>query len=57
MKDADDLGWRYALTALWSGSKDPALAPRLLKELVDERAIPDKLQPWLAFTGLAQHAA
>ncbi|KAF1723899.1 tetratricopeptide repeat protein [Pseudoxanthomonas japonensis] len=54
MKDADDLGWRYALTALGSGSKDPALAPRLLKELVDERAIPDKLQPWLAFTGLAQ---
>lgn len=54
MKDADDLGWRYALTALGSGGKDPALAPRLLKELVDERAIPDKLQPWLAFTGLAQ---
>lgn len=54
MKESDDLGWRYALTALGSGGKDPALAPRLLKELVDDRAIPDKLQPWLAFTGLAQ---
>ncbi len=54
MKETDDLGWRYALTALGSGSKDPALAPRLLRELVDDGAIPDKLQPWLAFTGLAQ---
>lgn len=54
MKDADDLGWRYALTALGSGGKDPALAPRLLRELVDDGAIPSKLQPWLAFTGLAQ---
>lgn len=31
MKETDDLGWRYALTALGSGSKDPALAPRLLR--------------------------
>lgn len=54
MKDADDLGWRYALTALGSGGKDPALAPRLLRELVDDGAIPNKLPPWLAFTGLAQ---
>jgi tetratricopeptide (TPR) repeat protein len=54
MKDADDLGWRYALTALGNGGKDPALAPRLLRELVDDGAIPNKLAPWLAFTGLAQ---
>ena len=54
MKESDDLGWRYALTALGGGGKDPALAPRLLRELVDDGAIPDKLQPWLAFTGLAQ---
>ena len=54
MKDADDLGWRYALTALASGGKDPDLAARLLDELVDDRAIPDKLQAWLAFAGLAQ---
>lgn len=54
MKDPDDLGWRHALTALGSGGKDPALAPRLLRELVDDGAIPNKLPPWLAFTGLAQ---
>lgn len=54
LKDTDDLGWRYALTALGSGGKDPALAPRLLRELVDDGAIPNKLPPWLAFTGLAQ---
>ncbi|WP_334177639.1 hypothetical protein [Pseudoxanthomonas sp.] len=54
MKESDDLGWRYALTALGSGGKDPALAPRLLRELVDDGAIPGRLQPWLAFTGLAQ---
>ncbi len=54
MKDPDELGWRYALTALASGGKDPELAPRLLRDLVDGGAIPDKLQAWLAFTGLAQ---
>jgi tetratricopeptide (TPR) repeat protein len=54
MRDPDDLGWRHALTALASGGKDPDLAARLLDELVDDRAIPDKLQAWLAFAGLAQ---
>lgn len=54
MKDPDELGWRYALSALASGSKDPELPARLLRTLVDDGAIPDKLQPWLAFTGLAQ---
>ncbi|MBP9535616.1 hypothetical protein [Pseudoxanthomonas mexicana] len=54
MQDPDELGWRYALTALASGGKDPELAPRLLRELVDQGAIPDTLQAWLAFTGLAQ---
>ncbi|MEL1265677.1 tetratricopeptide repeat protein [Pseudoxanthomonas putridarboris] len=54
MKDPDELGWRHALTALASGGKDPDLAARLLGELVDDRAIPDRLQAWLAFAGLAQ---
>jgi tetratricopeptide (TPR) repeat protein len=54
MKEPDDLGWRYALTALGSGGKDPKLSARLLDELVDDKAIPDKLQAWLAFAGLAQ---
>lgn len=51
--DGDD-GWRHALIALGSGGKDPKLAARLLEELVEAKAIPPQLQPWLAFGGLAQ---
>lgn len=54
MQDPDELGWRYALSALAGGSKEPALPARLLRDLVDDGAIPDRLQAWLAFTGLAQ---
>jgi tetratricopeptide (TPR) repeat protein len=54
MRDEGDIGWRHALIALNSGGKDPKLAARLLGELVDAGAIPDKLQAWLAFGGLAQ---
>ena len=54
LADKGDIGWRHALAALGSGGKDPKLAARLLEELVDEQAIPDRLQPWLAFGGLAQ---
>lgn len=54
MKEPGDLGWRHALTALGSGGKDPKLSARLLGELVDDGAIPEKLQAWLAFAGLAQ---
>jgi tetratricopeptide (TPR) repeat protein len=54
MKDPDELGWRYALTALASGGKDPELPARLLRDLLDDGAMPDTLQAWLAFTGLAQ---
>jgi tetratricopeptide (TPR) repeat protein len=51
---AGDEGWRHALIVLGSGGKDPRLAARLLEELVDDGAIPPKLQAWLAFGGLAQ---
>ena len=54
LADKGDIGWRHALAALGNGGKDPQLAARLLDELVDDRAIPDRLQPWLAFGGLAQ---
>lgn len=50
----DDAGWRHALSALGSGGKNPELAARLLGELVDADAIPDQLQAWLMFGGLAQ---
>lgn len=54
MKSPDEMGWRYALTALGSGGKDPELPARLLGELVDGNAVPAELQAWLAFAGLAQ---
>jgi tetratricopeptide (TPR) repeat protein len=53
LADKGDIGWRHALAALGSGGKDPRLAGKLLGELVDDRAIPDKLGAWLAFGGLA----
>ena len=52
--DPDEMGWRYALTALGSGGRDPQLSAKLLGELVDDNAIPPQLQAWLAFAGLAQ---
>lgn len=52
--DPDEMGWRYALTALGSGGRDPELSAKLLGELVDDGAIPPQLQAWLAFAGLAQ---
>jgi predicted Zn-dependent protease len=54
LRDRSDDGWRYALVALGSGAKDPKLSARLLGELVDAGAIPNQLQSWLAFGGLAQ---
>ncbi|HEU4813762.1 MAG TPA: tetratricopeptide repeat protein [Xanthomonadaceae bacterium] len=47
-------GWRHALNALGSGGKDLALAGRVLGAVVDADAIPPRLDPWLAFGGLAQ---
>ena len=54
LRDRDRNGWRYALAALGSGAKDPRTSARLLGQLLDDKAIPDVLQAWLAFGGLAQ---
>jgi tetratricopeptide (TPR) repeat protein len=54
LRDPDDRGWRYALSVLATGTRDPDLAARVLAQLVEAEAIPDQLQPWLAFGGLAQ---
>ena len=54
LRDKDEMGWRYALTVLGSGGRDPELSARLLGEFVDAGAIPGTLQAWLAFGGLAQ---
>lgn len=50
----DNAGWRYALAALGSGGEDPKLNAKLLAELIEDDAIPNDLQAWLAFGGLAQ---
>ena len=54
LRDKDDDGWRYAHVALYGGGKNQKLASRLLGELVEAGAIPNQLQPWLAFGSLAQ---
>lgn len=54
LRDPDPGAWRYALAALGGGGKDPDLASRLLGEAVEGGWIPDRLQAWLAFGGLAQ---
>lgn len=54
MRDADTAGWRHALTVLGRGGREPELSAQLLGELVDANAIPNQLQAWLAFGGLAQ---
>lgn len=52
--DPDPRGWRHALSVLATGGRDQKLSARVLGQLVDAGAIPDQLQPWLAFGGLAQ---
>lgn len=47
-------GWRHALGALASGGSDLERTGRVLGRLVDAAAIPARLDPWLAFAGLAQ---
>jgi tetratricopeptide (TPR) repeat protein len=54
LRDPAPGAWRYALAALGSGAKDPQVTADLLGQLLDANAIPDVLQAWLAFGGLAQ---
>ncbi|MFC3552070.1 tetratricopeptide repeat protein [Lysobacter cavernae] len=54
LKAPGDSGWRQALGVLGAGARDPQQAARLLERLVDDGTIPNKLQAWLAFGGLAQ---
>ncbi|MFC7301399.1 tetratricopeptide repeat protein [Cognatiluteimonas weifangensis] len=53
-RDAGGDGWRYALAALGGSGQHPQLAARLLGQLLDADLIPNQLQAWLAFGGLAQ---
>jgi len=54
MQDPDEAGWRSAVSALASGSKDPAFSARVLTKLVEDGAIPATLPAWMSFATLAQ---
>lgn len=48
-------GWKHVLSALVGAvGKQPKLVVSVLEDLVDEGAVPDQLEPWLGFGGLAQ---
>ncbi|NYZ61685.1 tetratricopeptide repeat protein [Luteimonas deserti] len=54
LRSSDATGWRHAFTVLAGGGRNPEQAGRMLERLVADRAIPDVLQAWMAFGGLAQ---
>ncbi len=54
LREPDDLGWRYALMALSSGQRNPALAAKAIGQLLDANALPTKLPAWIGFGSLAQ---
>ncbi len=50
-----DDGWKQVLAALIGAvGKQPKLVVDVLGDLVDDSAMPNKLEPWLGFGGLAQ---
>lgn len=51
---AEKTGWQQVLGVLGVGARDPEQSARLLGQLVDDGRIPNELQAWLAFGGLAQ---
>ena len=54
LREGDD-GWQQALGVLMAGAgKQPKLVRRLLADVVDDRLLPDRLQAWLGFGGMAQ---
>ena len=54
LRGGDD-GWKHVLSALIGAvGKQPKLVVAVLEDLVDDGAIPNQLDPWLGFGGLAQ---
>ncbi len=47
-------GWQQVLGVLGVGARDPEQSARLLGQLLEDGRIPNQLQAWLAFGGLAQ---
>ncbi|MEO5629535.1 MAG: tetratricopeptide repeat protein [Thermomonas sp.] len=54
LRDGGD-GWKHVLGALIGAvGKQPKLVVDVLGDLVDDRGMPNQLEPWLGFGGLAQ---
>ena len=52
---AEERGWTSALAALFGAvGKQQALVVTMIEEIVKDGSLPDQLQPWLGFGGLAQ---
>lgn len=48
-----DSGWKFALGALASGGRDPAVPAEVLQALVEAGAVPDRIEVWQEFGRLA----
>jgi tetratricopeptide (TPR) repeat protein len=48
----DPAAWRYALAALATG-RDPAMVAKVMDQLLDAGAVPDRLQAWQGFGRLS----
>ncbi len=53
LRSPEPRAWRYALLALATGGRDPAVPADVLGQLVDANAIPDDLEAWQEFGRLA----
>lgn len=53
LRSPEPRAWRYALLALATGGRDPAVPAEVLGQLVDANAIPDDLEAWQEFGRLA----
>jgi len=53
LRAPEPLAWRYAVLALATGGRDPAVPAQVLGELVDANAIPETLDAWQEFGRLA----
>lgn len=54
LKQPGDDGWRHALGAIAGGATSAKQAADVLERLLDAGSLPNTLQAWLAFGGLAQ---
>lgn len=53
LRSPEPRAWRYALLALATGGRDPAVPAQVLGMLVDANAIPNDLEAWQEFGRLA----